>query len=338
MPYYNDPMPYPGVHRLKMPLTGSPLRYVNAYLLASPTGHLLIDTGWNTEDTFEALHQQLEAAGIHAGDITRIVITHAHVDHYGIAARVLRHSQATLAMHRLEEKMVMLRYRNTRQLAEASNALLRTSGMGEHYLPDPLEMVDRFNRLVEFVAPDIIYHGGETLDIEDFSLQIIWTPGHSPGHICLYDPKHKIFFSGDHVLPGITSHIGLNPHAGHNPLDDYLRSLKALLDLDVALILPAHGPPIQGFERRVKQVISHHRTRKDEILQLLATRNGQANAFELVTAMTWHSKGRPTDWQALRDFDQRLAISEVMAHLESLVSDGDLCKQTHSGIVYYQAS
>ena len=336
MPYYNDPMPFPGVYRLKLPLTGSPLKYVNAYLLPAPSGHLLIDTCWNTEESDVALAQQLEAIGIQMEEIKRIVITHAHVDHYGLAARVLRRCNATLSMHELEEKMVELRYRNTEAFAIESNALLRSSGVEEQYVPDPQEMVDRFDRLVLYTAPDIRYKGGETLVHGGFEFQIIWTPGHSPGHVCLYDPNHKIFFSGDHVLPGITSHIGINPKAGPNPLDDYTRSLNELLALDVELMLPAHGPPIKGFERRLKQIMTHHSDRKDEILKLLGEQDGPANAFELVTAMKWYSKGRPTAWRTLRDFDQRLAIAEVMAHLASLVSDGKLTENIQNGVVYYQ--
>ena len=336
MPYYNDPIPYPGIHRFKLPLTGSPLKYVNAYLLPSSSGHLLIDTCWNTEESHTALAQQLQAVGIQLEEIKHIVITHAHVDHYGLAARVLRRCNATLSMHELEEKMIKLRYQNTKAFAIESNALLRTSGVEEQYVPEPQEMVDRFDRLVLYTAPNTLYKGGETLAHGGFEFQIIWTPGHSPGHICLYDPKHRIFFSGDHVLPGITSHIGINPKAGPNPLDDYLHSLKRLLTLDVELILPAHGPPIKGFERRLKQIMTHHQDRKSEILKLLGEQDGPANAFELVTAMKWYSKGRPSAWQTLRDFDQRLAIAEVMAHLASLVNDGDLTQNSHNGVVYYQ--
>ncbi|RJQ75206.1 MAG: MBL fold metallo-hydrolase [Desulfobacteraceae bacterium] len=336
MPYYNDPMPYPGVYRLKLPLAGSPLKYVNGYLLPSASGHLLIDTGWNTEDTDIALAQQLEAIGLQSADITRIVITHAHIDHCGLAAKLMRRSKARLIMHAIEEKMTLLRYRRTRRFAHDSNQLLAKGGLDERYLPDPQEMVDRFARLVDFAAPDVVYRGGETLTQAEFEFQILWTPGHSPGHICLYDPAHKLFFSGDHVLPGITSHIGIGPESGTNPLDDYTGSLKRFRDLAVDMVLPSHGPPFKGFARRTKQILSHHEQRKAEILKILAEQTRALNAFQLVKAMTWHAKGRPAGWQSLRDFDKRLALTEVMAHLESLVTDGRLLKQDSDGAVYYQ--
>lgn len=335
MPYYNDPMPFPGVYRLKLPLAGSPLKYVNAYLLPSPSGHLLIDTGWKTEDTDIALTGQLKSFGLRYEDIGHIVITHAHIDHYGMAAEVLRRSRASLSMHAIEEEMIGWRYRQAFRFACDSNQLLRSGGVAERYVPDPREMADRFTRLVAFAAPDSVYRGGETIVHAGFAFQVLWTPGHSPGHICLYDVNRKLFISGDHVLPGITPHIGLAPQSGPNPLGDYIASLKRTYDLDVELMLPSHGPPVKGFSRRVGRILAHHRTRKAEIRQLLAARGGAANAFELVSAMTWHVRGRATSWQSLRDFDKRLAITEVMAHLEALAAEGCIDRQARNGVVTY---
>lgn len=335
MPYYDDPMPCPGVHRLKLPLANSPLKYVNAYLLPSSSGHLLIDTGWNTEDTEIALSRQLGAIGIRYSDIARVVITHAHIDHYGMAGKVIRRSKAMLIMHAIEEEMISLRYRHARRFACASNELLRAGGAEDRCMPDPRQMADRFTRLVECAAPDIVWQGGETLMHDGFEFRVLWTPGHSPGHICLYDSTRKLLFSGDHVLPGITAHIGISPHSGPNPLGDYTDSLKRLRCLEVELMLPGHGPPLKGFARRAKQILTHHERRKSEILQIQAEHDRALSPFEWVTAMTWYSRGRPVSWHDLRDFDQRLAITEVMAHLESLAADGRLAKQGRNGVIYF---
>jgi glyoxylase-like metal-dependent hydrolase (beta-lactamase superfamily II) len=337
MPDINDPNPYPGVYRLKLPLAHSPLKYVNAYLLPSPSGHLLVDTGWNTEDTRIALDEQLKAQGLAAADITRIVITHAHVDHYGLAAGLMRDAKARLGMHAVEAQMCELRYQRTRQFSLATNALLRTSGAAERHVPDPEEMVARFGRLAAYAAPDQLFQEGDTLAHGPFYFRIFWTPGHSPGHICLYEPAHKLFFSGDHVLPGITSHIGLSPQSGPNPLGQYSASLNRLRHLDVALMLPAHGPPIKGFTSRVRQILLHHEKRTAQMLAVLATARADGlSAFALVNAMTWRAAGRPVAWERLRDFDQRLAITEAMAHLEALAAEGRLIKQMRASVGYYR--
>ncbi len=336
MPYYNDPTPWPGVHRFKLPLTGSPLKYINAYLLRGKDGHLLIDTCWNLPDAAQALAHELEAIDIQPTDIRQIIITHTHLDHYGLTARMRAVSGARLSLHAVEKKMIDLRYRQTRKFAMEANALWRTSGVSERYLPDPDSMVERFRQMVQVAEPDEIFHGGETIEHDEFRLEVIWTPGHSPGHICLYDAGHKIFFSGDHVLPGISPNIGLHPHCGPNPLGDYISSLKAIAHLDVDLMLPAHGPPIKGFHSRVQHILEHHLKRTNEILKILDSHSDPVNAFTLVKAMKWYSKGAPNTWQSLRDLDRRLAISEVMAHLELMVLDGGVVKSEQDGVFFYQ--
>lgn len=332
----NPNWPYPGIHRLRLPLTGSPLKYVNSYLLPGRDGHLLIDTGWNTADTFGAFMQQLAAAGLQPADIKRLVITHAHIDHYGMAARLLQHADAHLIMHALEAQMIALRYRNPRQYTGQSNTLLREAGAAEDLLADTRQVADRFARLTGTVEPHTMLHGGERLRHARFAFEVIWTPGHSPGHICLYEPAHKLLFSGDHVLPGITPNVGRYPQSGANPLEDYLASLKRIRSLDVRLVLPAHGPPMTGFTRRVDQILAHHEKRKDEILRIIAEQTAPITAYALVQAMRWYAKRRPIAWQSLRIFDQRLAVSEVSAHLASLAAEGRLVKRNTAGADYYQ--
>jgi len=203
-------------------------------------------------------------------------------------------------------------------------------------VPEPQETVKRFTRLAEYAEPEIVCQGGETLRHAGFEFHILWTPGHSPGHICLYEPHHRLFFSGDHVLPGITSHIGVGPNCGPNPLDDYTHALKRLRPLAVDVLLPAHGPPARGLAERIEQILKHHRQRKAVIIDIMTRRVDAANAFDLVTAMSWFSKIRPVEWHSLRDFDKRLAMTEVMAHLESLVADGRLIRQSLNGLVHYR--
>ena len=270
-------------------------------------------------------------------DIARIAITHTHTDHYGLAAWVMRRSGAKLFMHAAEKEMIESRYRKASRFAEESNILLRTSGIEEKYVPDPNQIAVRFTSLVEIAPQDGSWNDGNVLVHAGFELHVLWTPGHSPGHMCLYDQNHKIFFSGDHVLPGINSHIGLAPGSGPSPLDDYTDALERCRSLDVELMLPSHGPPLKGFERRVRQILAHQRQRKTEILNIMKGSPDPWNAFRLVQAITWrHSRIKPLSWQNLRDFDKRLAITEVMAHTESLAYEGRLEKRPRDGIVYYR--
>lgn len=327
--------PFEGIHRLKLPLTGSALKYVNAYILAGEDGHLLIDTGWKTKDSHQALKDQLQALDLDPADISHILITHAHIDHYGLAETLKRQTGASLSMHTVEQELVSLRYRHALDFADQSNDILRRGGMADTLITDPQLFAERFAKLTGIVDADHVYKGDETISHQDFEFQVLWTPGHSPGHICLYDARHKLFFSGDHILPGITPNVGLSPRSGPNPLGDYVTSLKRIRDLEVGLVLPAHGPPFGGFNRRVNQIIDHHQVRNSEILQLLADPDAIQTPFELVSRMRWYSKGRVTNWHQLPSMDQRLAMFEVMSHLADLECAGTVITQNGNGIVSY---
>ncbi|MBR9981372.1 MAG: MBL fold metallo-hydrolase [Desulfatitalea sp.] len=324
--------PYPGIHRLQLPLVDSPLKYVSAYLLPSPDGHLLIDTGWKTPDSRASLLQQLDVLGVRPAQITRVLITHGHIDHYGLAAAVLDQSDAQLIMHALEEKLIALRYGDTHQYLQQTHALLKSAGAPQWLIADAGQLVDRFAHLVGHATPHIRLQGGESLRHGNFTLEVIWTPGHSPGHICLYEPTHKLFFSGDHVLPGITPNIGLYPQSGSNPLGDYIASLKQVRDLDVQLMLPAHGPLVTGYRRRVNQILVHHERRTGEMLRLLVAQPAPVTAYDLAQILPWSAKRRPIAFQALRGFDQRLAVSEVSAHLVALAHEGRVIRHTTRGV------
>lgn len=331
-----NPEPHPGVHRLKLPLAGSPLKYVNAYLLAAPQGYLLIDTGWNTPDCRASLQEQLKALGVRPERIGRVVITHAHIDHYGLAAAVLAAPDSRLLMHALEAEVALLRYGNTDDYLQQTRALLRAAGADPEMIANAGRQVDRFAHLVDRAMPHILLQGGETLHHGDFSLEVIWTPGHSPGHICLYEPTRKLFFSGDHVLPGITPTIGRYPRSGDNPLGDYIASVRRLQSLDVALMLPAHGPPMTGFRSRIAQVLTQHERRTGEMLQRMAAHSRPLTAYALARIMPWSAKLRPIAFEEMGPFDQRLAVASVSAHLAALVYEGRLIQRTHNGVHRYQ--
>ena len=163
----------------------------------------------------------------------------------------------------------------------------------------------------------------------------MWTPGHSAGHICLYDQTHKVLLSGDHVLPRITPSIGLHVRAASNPLADYLDSLRLIGRLEAELVLPGHGDPFEGLPERAAELIEHHQQRLDEVLGLLPPEgDGQTGmtAFDLARGMRWSSR---RDWDDLSSFERRLAVTEALAHVELLHARGQVCKRFTEGIVWY---
>ena len=319
----------PNVHQLRIPIPDNPLGFINAYLVKSDEGSLLIDTGWNTDEAFEALEQQLAEARVTFKDLKYIAITHVHPDHYGLVGRVEKHTQAKLILHEAERSLLYSRYVNYDPLLNDMDQWLEINGVPARDRPRMKMASMEILGLVEVAMPDQIVHGGEHLVIGNYDLEIIWTPGHSPGHICLYDRARKVLFSGDHVLEKTTPNVSMNSQSVSNPLVNYINSLNQVAKLPVDLILPAHGKPFDHFQDRVKEIEHHHEARLKEMLGLFNNRK-QKTAYEIATGTTWF-----LPWEKLPAFSKRMAVTETLSHLELLLARGALSKTMQDGIVWY---
>ena len=327
----------PGIYQLRLPVPpGSTVKYVNVYLVQGDNECLLMDTGWNTEEAFKALKRQLAEIGVSFRDITQLVVTHIHPDHYGLAGRLKQLSRAQIALHHLEGKLIGSRYINMERLLQQIKDWLHGNGVASKELPELQTASLGMERYVAPTSPDVTLRGGETVTIGSFNFRVIWTPGHSPGHISFYEPTQKILVSGDHILPTITPNIGLHPQSSRNPLADYIDSLNRLKQLNVALILPGHENSFTGMEQRIERLIQHHQQRNSEIMEILAA-NSQT-AYQISTGITWMSDIDGIGWQKLSPRNKRLALLETIAHLESMRVDGKVNKFFRDRITYYQSS
>jgi glyoxylase-like metal-dependent hydrolase (beta-lactamase superfamily II) len=185
--------------------------------------------------------------------------------------------------------------------------------------PDEVETLQQasmpIRALVSSVPPDVFIEDGDKPDVPGWDLTAIWTPGHSPGHLCFYVPDHRLMLSGDHVLPRITPNISFHPQAGPNPLADFLTSLEKVATHDVEEVLPAHEYRFADLPGRVAVLKAHHQARFDEVTA--AIRDGVSTAWELASRMTW---SRP--WEQIQGFMRRAAVGETLAHLRYLESLG----------------
>ena len=120
---------------------------------------------------------------------------------------------------------------------------------------------------VSLVKPDVLLEDGDKPEVPGWDLQAIWTPGHSPGHLCFWEPRNRLMLTGDHVLPRITPNIGLHPQSGDDPLGDFLRSLDKLAPYDSDEVLPAHEHRFVGLPARLAELAEHHEHRFDEVLE-----------------------------------------------------------------------
>jgi len=325
----------PGIYRMPLPLPVPNLSHINTYLIKGDRDCLLVDTGWNTAEAFDSLKKQLVELGIEGKEISRIVVTHAHPDHYGLAGKLKQLYGATLYFHHLEKDFIETRYVNMEELIRELGQWLQRNGVPPERLAELTQASLPMLKFVTPTMPDTTLYGGETITIGDFSFEVMPTPGHAPGHICLYEPAKKILFSGDHILPTITPHVGMHPQSGSNPLGDYLDSLEVLKPLEVKLVLPGHEQPFTEFKERIESITLHHRLRNAEILAAL---NSDAKtAFELTTSITWLHDVNGVGWYKLGTWDRRMAILETVAHLEAMRAKGEMEKFNRDDIQYYRS-
>lgn len=322
-----------GVHQIKIPFPLGTLDHVNTYVLTGTKGNVLIDTGFDTPEAFAALRDGLKAGGLGFKDITYIVISHIHPDHYGMARKLKQLCGATIILAEAEEKLLESRYQNPDGLLTEIRSLLQSNGVPEEYLPELAEAAMPLKEFVGVVTADTTVKGSEKISLGSMELQVILTPGHSPGHICLYEPKRKFLFSGDHVLPDITPHIGFHPQSGDNPLGDFLSSLESLNKLDVNFVFPGHGSAFSGLKLRINELFHHHQERERAIV--IAAEDEMKTAYQIASEILWMPTGEPVPFSKLSTFDKRLAVLETLAHLKFLMSKGKAQKFTKDGVDLY---
>lgn len=323
-----------GVHQIKLPLpAGAALSHINTYLIEGSKGNLLIDTGFDTPEAFAALRDGLRDSGFGFKDISQIVVTHIHPDHYGQAYKLKQMSEATVAFSEIEQRFLESRYVNSDKLLAEVQLLFKRNGVPEDDLSELTEAALAVKQFVGLVSPDVKLKNGDKISTGSSELKVFLTPGHSPGHICLYEPKRKFLFSGDHILPDIFPHVGLHPQSGENPLGDFFNSFEPMANLEVNFIFPGHGSVFSGFKLRVGELFHHHEQRQLAIMKVI--RDDPKTAYQIATDIPWMPAGAAVKFEKLSVFDKRLAVMETLAHLRLLVIEGKAERITQQDIDLY---
>ena len=293
------------IAQIRLPMTGNPMRYINAYLLDDDDGLTLIDCGWKADDVAAALDDGLAALGHAVADVRRLLITHFHYDHYGLAGTLVSRGVAELGMH--ERDWSFLKARRERRGDDDSivNAWLERNGL-------PVEPDDEespYGRF-DYVEPTLLLEDGQRVG----RLRVVWTPGHSPGHLCFVDTVSGRTFTGDHVLDPVTPHVGLWHDSGRNPMGEYVESLRTVGALETTGALPAHGEAFEDLARRVDELLAHETERERGVLHALD--DGPATAAEVAGKLRWRRRGDRFD--QLAPEAQQFAVAETLAHLQRL--------------------
>jgi glyoxylase-like metal-dependent hydrolase (beta-lactamase superfamily II) len=276
----------PGLWSIPVPWPGSGLRYTLAYLVSGRGGLALVDTGWPTEMAWTVLRDSVLQTGHDLTDIKYVLVTHAHPDHLGMAARVREESGALVGMHPAETA-ILRRAPGDSGWRERVAGWLRARGAPQSDAAEILEpMAGAVERHAQLARPDVHVEDGSLPLGPGSSLRAVWTPGHTPGHLCFYDEQRDVLLTGDHILPRITPHIGLTPGAEGDPLGDYQASLQNLTRYHPAEVLPAHEYRFTDLGARIEVLLRHHRTRLAEIEHVVACGPG-LTTWDVAEALTW---------------------------------------------------
>jgi glyoxylase-like metal-dependent hydrolase (beta-lactamase superfamily II) len=299
-----------GVWSIPVPIPGNPLGHTLVYALESAKGPVLIDAGWEHPDSWTALRDGLTTLGLDVGDVRGVVVTHYHPDHAGLAGRVREASGAWIAMHHADAEIVQMFHDVVREDVDRTWELdaMRRAGApdGELTQQQPGPFID------PPALPDRELADGELVDLPGRRLRAIWTPGHSPGHLCLHLEDGDRIFTGDHVLPTITPHIGLYPYdRPGDPLGDFLGSLGQVAGIQAGEVLPAHQYRFSGLSERTAALVAHHEARLTEVAELLT--DAPTTLWALAAGMKWRDP-----WESMPLMARRMAAGEAAAHLRTL--------------------
>jgi glyoxylase-like metal-dependent hydrolase (beta-lactamase superfamily II) len=324
-----------GVHQIKTPAPESASLYTNIYVIEGGDGHILVDSGWDSQESLWALQEGVKSANLKLRDIKQVVITHIHPDHYGLSTKIKQICGAQVAIHRIDAGFIFSRYKDFDNLIKQTAELLRQNGAPEDELPQLKEASLWMNKYVTPDLPEVNLEDGGTISNDSFEFEVLWTPGHSPGHICLYERERKFILTGDHVLYDTTPHVGFNPQSGDNPLGDYISSLKKLERLKVNFILPGHGPVFNALGLRIENILQHHEERKRAIMRSL--HDGLKTAYEIAHQIPWMVNEGGTTFQDLSVWNRRMAVHETIAHLKLLMEEDRVGNVDMDGASLYLA-
>jgi glyoxylase-like metal-dependent hydrolase (beta-lactamase superfamily II) len=300
---------------------------VNCFLLPDGPDVDMIDCGMHSPDSVAAVDAAIREVGGERARLRSLLVTHIHPDHYGAAGDLTREWGADLLLHRFEVPLVHPRYLEIEQLVEEVGSYLRVHGVPRPVAEDLKNASRSIREWVTPATPSLQLDGSEMITLGRLTLRVEWTPGHSPGHVCLFEPERRLLFAGDQLLPELSPNIGLHPQSTPDPLDDYVAGLERLERLGVDVTLPAHGRPFRAVAERVAELRDHHQRRKQQIVDVIGT--DELSAWDVAVAIWGRRKHL---------HDQRLALQEGLAHLQSLSVEGRVVKRARPGAITWRAS
>ena len=315
------------IYNIYIELPNSPLKNLHVYLIKGEERNLLIDTGMDKPICREMLEKALQVLDVDMNH-TDIFLTHVHPDHIGLVPYfATKNTRVFMGWKDVARQLNICQpYIN-----ELTREDLRLAGFPEHEIEQSPLLLKRDyfeNPFVNYVAID----EGAEFDYAGYHFTAIATPGHSPGHMCLYEKTHKIMICGDHVLFHITPNIS-RWRGVKDSLWDYVDSLMKIWDYEVDYLLTSHRDIEGTLAERVDEIIEHHGVRVRETLDVLDLYSG-ITAYDIASKMTWNIRYEG-DWSQFPAPQKAFAVNEICAHLDYLVHRGRAIVKRIGKVEYY---
>ncbi|MDR3591226.1 MAG: MBL fold metallo-hydrolase [Negativicutes bacterium] len=308
----------PGLYRLEIPIPHSPLKATNAYVVKGKDRNLLIDTGQNHKASLAAMRSSLAGISVDLSK-TDIVLTHMHADHVGLLPFV-RTDTSTVYATACDAEFI----NNFLTVGYSRDFFYQVACRSGFSPEEARQLTSRDQGITAAVKAPLDFSfvsEGTILAVGDYRFTCIETPGHTGGHICLYEPDRKLLLSGDHIIGDISPNITFYREGG-DPLGDFIASLEKTATLAVDLVLPGHRRVFTDCRSRISELLEHHRQRAREVLAILA--DGPATGYQVAARMTWDMVFRV--WSDVPVRQKFFATGEALSHLRYLECQGLVCR------------
>jgi len=301
------------------------LKVIHAYLIKGENGYTIIDAGLHTEDDINTWKKAQEEVGFAWDDVEKIVLTHYHPDHYGLAGQLQEWTGAPVFMSKTDYEQAQLFLGRESDIPEVLADFFRKHGLTDEWTQQIPGHMRSFHKWVEPHPTPTFLKAGSTIRLGDREYEVLHTPGHADGHLSFYDRERQWLIGGDFLLPKISPNISLWPRCNPNPLKTYLTTLADMKALPVKKVFPSHGPVFDHYLERIEALEEHHAIRLERMRQMVETKPG-CTAYDVCLEMF----GRD-----LTIHNLRFALSETLAHLEYLRELGVLKADEQEGKVGY---